>query len=140
MSGKHWDDDALIGRLYGVGPDDGHLGDCAECAQRWQTLLARRESVLAQPGLPEELMDRQRREVYQRLESSAKRRWWLPFAPVAATAGVVLLAVVLFRSGPAPPPVVSSADSGLYTEVYSLVQTSEPQAVEPIHALFEEGQ
>ncbi len=142
MSGKHWDDDDLIGHLYGVGPGDGHLEECAECGKRWQALLGRRGSVLAQPDLPEEFLAQQRLEIRQRISRNDRSRWWLALAPAAVTAAVLLIAVFLYRPAPAPPPTpsITSADRELYTEVYSMAQANEPQAAEPIQALFEEEQ
>jgi anti-sigma factor RsiW len=135
MNGEHWNDDDFVDRLYGVGPYDAHLAECPECAQRWRRLIERRERVLEPPNVPEALLASQRREIQRRLDGPGKRLRRLTFAAAGATAGVVMLAVLLYR--PAPAPVPASPDSELYTEVYSLVQSDEPQAVEPIRALFE---
>jgi hypothetical protein len=135
MNGGHWSDDDLVGRLYGAGPDDAHLTECPDCAQRWQRLIEKRERVLEPPNVPEAFLASQRREVQRRLERPGKSVRWLSLAAAGATAGVVMLAVLLYR--PTPPPAPESADSELYTEVYSLVQSDEPEAVEPIRALFE---
>ncbi len=54
-----------------------------------------------------------------------------------ATAAIILLAVLLYRPAPAPQPAPVSSDAELFSEVYSMVQSSEPKAAEPIHALFE---
>jgi hypothetical protein len=134
---KHWSDDELIARLYGVGPQDGHLDGCAECADRWRALAAARARVVQPPALPEEFVAGQRRAVYQRLGSPARSRGLLPFASAMATAAIILLAVLLYRPAPAPQPAVVASDAELYSDVYSMVQSSEPKAAEPIHALFE---
>jgi hypothetical protein len=134
---EHWSDDELIGRCYGVGPEDGHLEGCAECAERWRALVAVRERVVQQPSLPEEFLAGQRRAISQRLESPARSRVSLPFASAIATAAVLLVAVLLYRPAPAPQPVPTPTDAEFFSEVYSLAQSSEPQAAEPIHALFE---
>ena len=55
---EHWDDDALIRRLYGIGPQDGHLDECLECAQRWEAMSAVRKGVLEPPRTPEILLAR----------------------------------------------------------------------------------
>ena len=139
MTVRHWTDDELIGRLYGLGPDDGHLGECEECAGRWRALEATRGLVLDPPPAPEEFLAGQRRAIHGRLEHPARRPGWLQLAPAAvATAAVVVLAVVLHRSAPAPEPGLSDAE--LYAEVYSMVESDEPLAVQPIRALFEEEQ
>ncbi len=135
MNGGHWSDDDLVSRLYGTGPDDAHLTECPDCAQRWQRLIEKREWILEPPNVPEAFLASQRREVQRRLERPGKSFRWLSLAAAGATAGVVTLAVLLYRPAPAPAP--ESADRELYSEVYSLVQSDAPEAVEPIRALFE---
>jgi hypothetical protein len=138
---EHWDDDALIRRLYGVGPEDGHLDECRECAQRWEALVEVRGRVLEPEPAPEELLAAQRRAIYVRLEQPRRRAGWFSVAPAAvATAVLVLLAVLLRQPAPAPRDFLGPSDSKLIADVYSMVQSDEPQAAEPIHALFEDGQ
>jgi len=134
---KHWSDDELIARLYGVGRQDGHLDGCAECADRWKALAAARARVVQPPALPEGFVAGQRRAIYRRLESREPSRALLPYASAMATAALIFLAVLLYRPAPAPHPALVSSDAELYSEVYSMVQSSEPKAAEPIHALFE---
>ena len=136
MSVRHWTDDELIGRLYGLGPGDGHLAECKECAGRWRALEATRRLVLDPPPASEEFLAGQRRAIYGRLEYPVRRPGWLQLAPaVAATAAVVVLAVVLHRPAPAPEPGLSDAE--LFAEVYAMVQSDESVAVQPIRAMFE---
>jgi anti-sigma factor RsiW len=138
MTARHWSDDELIGHLYGVGPEDGHLEQCQECAQRWQVLVGVRQQALKAPPMSEELLAGQRQAIYGRLAASSPKRGWLPFAPAAiAAAAVILLAVVLYRPVPTPAPGLGIPDAELYADVYSIVQSNEPLAVEPMHALFE---
>jgi anti-sigma factor RsiW len=134
---EHLSDDELIARLYGVGPQDGHLDGCPECADRWRALTAARARVVQPPAVPEEFVAGQRRAVYRRLGSRERSLVLLPFASAMATAAIVLLAVLLYRPAPAPQPAVVSSDAELYSDIYSMVQSSEPKAAEPIHALFE---
>ena len=136
MNGGHWSDDDLVGRLYGAGPDDAHLTECPDCAQRWQRLIEKRERILEPPNVPEAFLASQRREVQRRLERPGKSVRWLSLAAAGATAGVVMLAVLLLYR-PTPPPEPPAADSELYADIYSLVQSDVPQAAEPIRALFE---
>jgi hypothetical protein len=134
---EHWSDDELIGQLYGVGPQDGHLDGCAECADRWRALVAARTRVVQPPAVPEEFVAGQRRAVYRRLGSPERSRALLPFASAMATAAIALLAVLLYRPAPPHQPALAPSDAELFSEVYSMVQSSEPKAAEPIHALFE---
>jgi hypothetical protein len=137
MGTRHWDDDELIERLYGLGPEDGHLDECEHCAGRMSALLGAREQVLAPPSVSEEWMARQRLAIRRSLDTPGRNRRWLPYGSAVATAAVLLLAVLLYRPAPAPKP---PSDAEIFADVYSLANSSEPLAAEPMHALFEEGQ
>ena len=135
MSARHWRDDELVGHLYGVGPDDGHLEQCEECAGRWRDLQRERQRLLSPLPIAEESLARQRQAIHRRMEQSGRRWHWLPLLP--ATAAVVALAVVLYRPVAAPAPDTGPADAELLADVYSLVQSDEPRAVESMHGLFD---
>ena len=138
MNARHWSDDELIDRLYGLGPQDGHLDGCLECGRRWQALLQVRRQVLEAPPVSQQFLLDQRRAIRSRLAICTPRPGWLRVAPAAAVAAaVVLLAVVLYRPVPAPWPEPGVSDSELYADVYSMVLSDEPLAVQPMHALFE---
>ena len=136
MAGRHWTGEELIGRLYGIGPGDGHLEECAECSERWQRLLIARSEVLQVPHVPEDLLIRQRRAVYDQLEQP--RRAWRPaFAHAVAVAMLLVLAILMLRPALTPQPTRASSDTQLFSEVYSEIQSTEPDAVAPIRGLFE---
>ena len=136
MTDRHWDDDDLIQHIYGVGPENGHLEDCAECAGRWRALLAVRQRVLEPLSVPEDLLAAQRRAIRGRMETSRNGTGWFGYASAAlATAAVVLVAVLLRGPGPVPASILSDAE--LYAEAYALAVSGEPEALEPMHALFE---
>jgi hypothetical protein len=135
--GRHWDDQELIERLYGLGPEDGHLDECERCAARMSALLSARGQVLSPPVVSEELLARQRLAIRRSLQAPVAHRGWLPYVSAMATTAVLLLAVLLYRPAPAPKP---PSDAEFFAEVYSLASSSEPVAAEPIHALFEEEQ
>ncbi|MCS6951375.1 MAG: hypothetical protein RMK57_10370 [Bryobacterales bacterium] len=137
MRQRHWSDEELIARLYGAGLEDGHLEECAECARRWKSLLAARERFLAEPDLHPSFWEAQRARLHARLErSAAPSRWRQALAPLAATAAMLFLAVLLWGPAPGPQPNVASTDRHVFQEVYSLLE-SEPAAVTPIYGLFE---
>jgi hypothetical protein len=140
MGSRHWDDHELIERLYGLGPEDGHLDECEDCAGRFGALISAREQILAPPSVSEELMARQRLAIRRSLESPGRNYRWIPYGSVVATAAVLLLAVVLYRPAPAPKVSGPLSDAEFFAEVYSLARSSEPVAAEPMHALFEEEQ
>ncbi|MCC7174244.1 MAG: hypothetical protein IT159_03535 [Bryobacterales bacterium] len=136
MNVRHWTDDELLGRLYGLGPNDGHLEACEECARRWRAVRTVRAEVLEPPPVSEEFLAAQRRLIRDRLDSAAPRRGRLRFiAAAAAAAAVVCLAIVLHR--PTPFREAGISDAELYAEVYSLIQLDEPLAIQPVHAIFE---
>lgn len=137
MAGRHWNDDELIGRLYEAGPDNSHLEECEDCARRWQQLLALRARAVRPPRVSEEFLAAQRRAIYDRLEWAAggSGHWWI--GPALAAAVMVLLAVLLSRPAPEAPSSLASADAQFFTEVYSVVESTEPQAIQPIRGLFE---
>ncbi|MCL6544297.1 MAG: hypothetical protein K6T61_03650 [Bryobacteraceae bacterium] len=142
MALRHWTDDELIAHLYEMGPEDGHLEACAECAARWQQLLARREELRAPLPLDEVQLFRQRQAVYEAAQARPARRWVHYGLAAAASAAVFAIALSVSRLAGPPAPVTEGppaiSDSELLADVYSLVHSSEPAALEPVRALFEE--
>ncbi|MCL6507040.1 MAG: hypothetical protein K6T59_08440 [Bryobacteraceae bacterium] len=136
MKQRHWSDEDLIARLYGLEPEDKHLEECEECGRRWRALLAARERFLAEPELPAGFLARQRAQIHAVLDQWAQPWWRRAWAPVTAAAGMVLLALLIVRPAPTPQPSIASSEPQVFAEVYALVE-SEPEAVTPIYALFE---
>ncbi len=68
----HWTDEQLIASLYGVGPENGHLGGCEECKSRRSLLLANRNNSEAigslDPEVSFEYLAAQRRAICEKLE------------------------------------------------------------------------
>lgn len=138
---SHWSDEDLLDRLYGVGREDGHLEHCEHCLRRWQQLQLRRSEVLRQPELSQELLISQRNQIRAGLESGRRPALAFRLAPTLATLSVVVLGVVLSRPAPDPVPSLAAnaySDSQFYTEIYGMVESTEPTVAEPIYALFEE--
>jgi hypothetical protein len=146
---SHLSDQDLLNRLYGVEERGAHLEGCKECAKRWDDLSAGRarflSTTLSKASPPSDLSDRlleerfltaQRNRIYARLESGPERRMlWAP----AGVAAAALLAVGLFVYRPVASTPAEPADAQLFADVYTVEQSLEPVAAEPIHALFEEG-
>jgi len=137
MPEGHWSDDELIGRLYGVGPDDRHLEECPACVERWRALVSARARVLEAPEVSEELLTGQRQSILRRLEVGAESAHHFSVAPGLAVAAVLVLGLLLSFPRPKPQPSLASSDNQFFSEVYRVVQSTEPVAVEPVHHLFE---
>ncbi len=136
---EHYSDEELIDRLYGIGREDSHIEECEWCRERWLQLQERRRTVLEQPTeMPVELLAAQRTKIRERLEGRPVDGWHFHFVPLAAALSVIVLGLMLSKPAPPPPPTLASNDSGLYTEIYSMVESSEPLVAQPIDALFEE--
>jgi hypothetical protein len=140
MGTRHWEDHELIERLYGLGPEDGHLDECEHCAGRMSALLSARERAVEPPAVSEEWMARQRLAIRRALAAPAVRRGWLPYVSAVATTAVLLVAVLLYRPAPAPETNGLPTDAEIFADAYSMARSSEPLAAEPMHALFEEEQ
>jgi hypothetical protein len=138
MNGRgHFNDDELLDRLYGLAEEDAHLETCADCARRFEQMRERRASVAAPEEVPSGFLAAQRRKIYARLGEQPRRRMgWVP-----AVGAACLLAVGVFMYRPAPaPPLDTAADEQLFSDVYSIEQSTEPIAAAPIHDLFEDNQ
>ncbi len=144
MPARHWTDDELIARLYGVGPEDGHLEECGECAARWRRFVAVRERALVEPEVSQEFLTAQRRRIYERIEAP-RHVFWKPAlgVPIAATA-MILAALLLSGPKPSPQPTLASSDrpkdAELFADIYDTLESAELQALSPVQGLFEEKQ
>ena len=131
----HLSTDELIEEVYGLS-GHAHLKECPACAARLRRMEAVRHQA-ARPGpVSEEFLAAQRRGVYARIaEPAAHRLRWLP----ALAAAAVLAVVALVHMSTPPVAHPDSGDEQLFSEVYSMEQSSEPQAAAPIHELFDES-
>jgi hypothetical protein len=141
MSSEHWTDEQLVAHLYGVGPEDGHLNDCAACRLRINDMQANRQSFEALRGTDEdvtfELLARQRRAIYSGLRRKQSvfgmGRWASATAMVAVVAGAI---IVIEERQQAEHRQIS--DAQLVEEVSQMAQDPTPTAVAPIEGLFQE--
>jgi hypothetical protein len=135
---RHLSDDELLGRVYGLADHDSHLENCAECASRWAAFRQRRRELAQPEPVSIQFLAAQRRAIYSRLgEPSHSRMKW---APAVAAACLLIIGLVVYRPGTAPPVRGDSGDAQLFSDVYSMEQSTEPQAAAPIHELFEDNQ
>lgn len=137
---NHLTTDELVSLLYGVGAE-GHLDECRECAERLAELRERKAMAAAEAEpASHEFLAAQRRNIYARMgEQPQARMKWVP--ALAAAACLVVVGVVSrhpARPAQAVKPVV--VDTQVFADVYSMEQSMEPIAAQPIDALFEQDQ
>lgn len=134
----HLSDDQLLERLYGAAAHP-HVESCEECSARYGELERRRAELAEAAPVAADFLAAQRRRIYARLERQA--RWRLKWAPAAAAALALAIGFAVYRPE-APKPAVhpDSGDAQLFSEMYSMEQSTEPRAAAPIHALFEDDQ
>ena len=137
MENRHWTDEDFVDRLYGVGPANDHLEACEPCRRQWERYLRRRQSLrAATPEIAPDLLAAQRNAVLVRLQD---RPHPFRFGLLPSFAALLLVMVILtvFRPAPQPRSVLAPPDTELYEDVFSLVSSTSPSAVEPLESLFE---
>jgi hypothetical protein len=140
MRDNHWTDDELISKLFDVGPQDGHLESCPECARRWAAIQQRYEgSRIANAEVSEAKLNAQRFAVRKRLEDKPRHVRPILASSLAAALLLAVISLVLFKPNPPrqPAPDILSEDKML-EEIYQMSLSSEPVAIEPVQSLFEE--
>ena len=135
----HLNDDQLIELLYSAS-NSSHVENCPECALRLSHFRARRLDLTATPSISNDFLAAQRRKIYSRLGEPAPSR--LRWAPAALAAACLLIAGMFVFHPIASAPAVHTdvADAQLFSDVYSMEESTEPIAAVPIHALFEDNQ
>jgi hypothetical protein len=142
----HWTDEEMIGYLYGVGPENGHLEHCADCQVRLSAMQTQRQTLESatadNDSVSFDLLAAQRRAIYQRLEQPV--RWW-SVAYVRRLAAGLAAAVVLSGSAYMYQQNRSmemarerAEDAKLLQEVTAMASMdSGAQSTEPLQGLFE---
>lgn len=149
---RHWEDSDLLLKLYGLAPEGGaseeHLVSCEECSRRWAALRSARIETLGEVGaglVPETRLLAQRRAIWARIEHP-RRSWLLKWAPVAATATMLVAGLVLLHPvRPVPAPASQQAESSvapisdaeLFSDLADMASASAPRAADPIRGLFQ---
>lgn len=147
LSSGHLNPDELLAQFYGVGGNEAHVNECPECSARLQAMERKRQGSAAATAAPVELLAQQRRAIYARIDSglAAQARW----APALAAAFLLAISVALvhpyLRSHPAQPVAsaravnrIQPSEDRLFSDLYSMEQSVEPEAAAPIHELFED--
>ncbi len=102
-------------------------------------LRARRLELIATPPASHDFLAGQRRKIYSRLGESAPSR--LKWAPALAAVCLLIAGMFVFHPAATAPAVHTDvADAQLFSDVYSMEESTEPIAAVPIHALFEDNQ
>jgi anti-sigma factor RsiW len=130
----HWTENDFIQHLYGAASvDEGHLETCSHCRLEMDRIRAVRSAATAEPEVSTDFLAAQRRAIYGRLgtRSFSLSRWM----PAFAAALMLLVGLLVFLPGQKQSV---KSDDAVFAEVYSLEQTSEPQASKVMHALFED--
>jgi hypothetical protein len=144
QTGRHWSRDEMVSHLYGLDPagelNPAHLESCESCHAAWAGMQARRQESVSGTAVSEDLLRRQRRAVFARIERPRRPSPLWGLVPAAMTA--LLLVGVSFQS---PRPAVytqtaaiTASDRELFNELSELMQEDTPRAAAPIRALFVE--
>jgi hypothetical protein len=144
QTGRHWSRDEMVSHLYGLDPAEGlnagHLETCASCHSEWLALQERRRESLSGMTVSEDLLRRQRRAVFARIEKPRRPAPLWGLVPAAMTA--LLLVGVSFQSREPVEHIqtaaITASDRELFNELSEMIQEDTPRAAAPIRALFEE--
>lgn len=135
---RHLSDDELLDRLYGLAGNEDHLEACQECASRSAAFEKRRQDLTQPEPVSTPFLAAQRRAIYSRLGEQPHSR--MKWAPALAAACLLLIGLMVYRPAAPPPAHSDSSDAKLFSDVYSMEQSTEPRAAAPIHELFEDNQ
>jgi anti-sigma factor RsiW len=145
---SHWTEEQLIHHLYGIGPSDDHVTECAECRARLHEMRQARESVESRFDMSETVdsasLASARRAIYARIDAGQRRSPWQLPGRIWATAalGIALLGGALTFHG--THSTINRADEAkvsdtqLAQQVSQIADNTEPAAAAPLEALFEE--
>lgn len=137
MTGKHWTEQDFIDHFYGIGPDAAHLEGCGECRARSAEWMERRRQAVPEREVSSEFLAEQRRNILRRMGEHGRPRRAL--LPAFAATFAILLALILFRGdNPDTQLAQSAADAQLFSDIYAMEETAEPNAIIAMKALFEE--
>jgi hypothetical protein len=143
---RHWTDDDFIAKVYGLGPEDDHLAECAVCRESWLQFQARRVAVLASADreVPAAVLASQRRAIVERI-AERDHPVVKKLVPVFAAAGAIALGLFLTLPTSRPPATSQEtrienpmSDAQLFQEAAAIGQSAEPRGAKPIEALFQE--
>jgi len=133
---NHWNESDFYHWIYGLKEQDAHVETCDECRAELERLAAQRGRVLNTPQVSEEFLQKQRREIYNRL--GERRRNWAPLRWAASIAAVLVVVFSLTLARYRNSAITQPSDDQLFKDLASIEQSDEPKAIQPLHKLFEE--
>jgi predicted anti-sigma-YlaC factor YlaD len=139
---EHWTDEQLIASLYGAGPENGHLRECAECQERLFALEANRQALERETAddVNFAYLAAQRRRIYARLAEPARPwsglsvRRWASAVVALLVLGSGFVVIKQYRHEQAESKI---SDIQLAQEMSRISQGLEAQPVAPLQGLFE---
>jgi hypothetical protein len=132
----HWAEKDYREWLYGLKEKDAHIDSCPQCQGELERLAMERRRVLESPEISEEFLAAQRRSIYNRL--GERSRNWAPLRWVVSIAMLLVVVVGLTLERSRKSTATLSADDQLFRDLAKIEQSDEPQAIQPLHNLFEE--
>jgi len=132
----HWNEQDFSQWVYGLKETDAHVESCPQCRAELERVTAERRRVLREPEVSEEFLAAQRRNIYNRL--GERTRNWAPLRWAASIAMVLVLVFTLTLSRSRHSTVTQPGDDQLFKDLAKIEQSDEPQAIQPLHNLFEE--
>ena len=133
---NHWTEDDFRHWLYGLREKDAHVETCNACRAELERLARERGRVLSTPHVSEEFLQKQRREIYNRL--GERRRNWTPLRWAASIAALLVVIFSLTLARYRNSAITPVSDDQLFKDLASIEQSDEPKAIQPLHKLFEE--
>lgn len=137
---NHYAESDFLDRLYDVGREDGHLDECEECRAKYETWVAARKRVTLEPEVPAAFLAEQRRQILERSGQSlgSFRNFWRWSPALVAAAMAVVMVMWKEPEKAAPAETMRASDTQVLAEIYKTAYDVEPQAVAPLHGLFED--
>lgn len=142
----HLSEDILLDTVYGIADTESqaHAEACGECSARLANVHNRMRGANAAVAgeISDEFLAAQRRNIYARMErqpqAMSRRLWW--WAPGLAAAAALVAGVFVYQQPHSASPVarVDVSDAQLFSDIYTLEHSSEPSAIAPARALFED--
>ena len=95
---------------------------------------------IPEPEVSSDLLAAQRRSIYRRL--GEPRRHWIPMRWALSLAMLLILVAggltLQLRRAPTASVSTAMSDEQLFSDLSAMEQSNEPQAIQPMHGLFQD--